>query len=122
MEQVIGLFSSEAEARAAAKALQEAELGPSDIRVIKTWYDELETQFEFLPVSRPTSTISGAVGPRGRVDTSAELGGQGAEFFKRSLERGGALVLVQLSDDSYWERAESILDLQEAVAVAVRAS
>jgi hypothetical protein len=122
MKQIFGLFGNQQEADVAINALQEAELGTHEIRVINEWNDTLEARFDFLPVSHPTSTLSGAVGPRGRVDTTAELGHEGAEFFKRSVERGGVLVQIELADESYGERVESILDAQDAVAVAVEPS
>jgi hypothetical protein len=45
--------------------------------------------------------------------------GDTAAFFKRSLERGGLIIAVDVSSDDYRKRAESILDNQNAVAVSV---
>lgn len=118
MKQIIGLFSNQKGAGEAVRALENADLGESKIRTVNEWEEDMGRRLDVMPVSHPTSGLSGVVGPKEGVDTAAELGDEGAEFFKRSVERGGVLVLVDLSDEAYKNRTESILEKQNAVAVS----
>jgi hypothetical protein len=121
MIKLVSLFSDQKEADEAVKALADADLGNPDIRVLNEWTPELERKFQLLPVSNPASGISGAIGPRSRSGEILDDDDMGdpAEFFKRSVERGGVIVAVDVSNDAYRKRAESILDNQNAVAVSV---
>lgn len=43
---------------------------------------------------------------------------EATRFFQQSLKKGGVIVSVELTDNQYRNRAESILQTQRAVAVA----
>lgn len=121
MIKLISLFSDQEEADKAVDALADADLGDADIQVISEWPGELDKKLQMLPVSNPSAGLSGAVGPRARADEIIDetSSGDAAEFFRRSLQRGGLIVAVDVDNDDYRKRAESILDNQNAVAVSI---
>jgi hypothetical protein len=117
---LLGLFPNQKEADEAVDALAKADLGDLDIRVLSEWTDELTEQLNVMPVSNPSSGLSGIAGPRGRtaddiLDETSK--GEAVKFFKRSLQKGGLVVAVDVSSDRYKKQAESILEKQNAVAV-----
>jgi hypothetical protein len=120
MTKLLGLFSNQKEAETAVNALNEADIGETSIRVLSKWTKELEGPMQIMPVSNPTSGVTGAVGPRSRVDLTKNGGEEGdiAGFFKRSVQKGAVLVSANIQDDAYQERAESIFEKLNAVAVA----
>lgn len=119
MTQIIGLFSNQKEAEEAVEALTEAVLGEHDLRVIEKWEKTLDQPMKVLPISNPTSALSGVVGPRATIDKPmSQSSREAANFFRQSLKKGGVIVSVDLMEDRYRDRAKSVLQKQRAVAVA----
>jgi len=119
MKKLYGLFSNQKEAEAAVNTLNEADIGETRIRVLDQWTNELEGPLQVIPISNTTAGVSGTVGPRARVDLeNPGEAGDIAGYFKRSLQKGAVIVVANLHDDAYKDRAESIFDNLNAVAVA----
>lgn len=120
MSNVYALFANPEEAGDALHAVAESELGDCDVHLLTDWSDAPDADFLLKSVSNPVSEIAGQVGPRARPvpDAKNESAGDVAEFFKKSLEKGGQIVVVALADDSFEDRAVSILEMKNAVAVA----
>ncbi|MFN2172688.1 MAG: hypothetical protein ACK2U0_05800 [Candidatus Promineifilaceae bacterium] len=119
MTKLFALFGNQKEAETAVNALNEAGLGRTSIRVLSQFNNELQGPLQLMPISHPTAGVTGAVGPRSRVDLTEDgLDGDIAGFFKRSLQKGAVLVAATLHDNAYKDRAESIFENLNAVAVA----
>jgi hypothetical protein len=120
MTKFLGLFSNQKEAETAVNALNEADIGDTTISVLSQWTDDMEGPLLVMPISHPTSGVTGAVGPRARAELPDDGGDKDdvAGFFKRSVEKGAVLVAVNIHDEAYKDRAESILEKLNAVAVA----
>ena len=121
---ILGLYNNQMEADEAVEALANADLGDHDIRVLSEWNEDLTKHLEVMPVSNPSSGLSGVVGPRGRsadeiLDETSK--GEAVNFFERSLQKGGLVVAVDVANDNYKKRAESILEKRDAVAVTTEA-
>jgi hypothetical protein len=120
MTKFYGLFSDQKEAETAFNVLNEADLGNTSIRVLNKWTNELEGPLQMLPISHPTASVSGVVGPRGKADLTEDGNDEGdiAGFFERSIQKGAVLVAATIHDNAYKDRAESIFEKLNAVAVA----
>lgn len=112
MTQVIGLFSNQKEAEQAVRALASAKLGDNDIRTIEEWNKANDTGLEVIPAVNPDSGLAGAAGVGTTARPSLDLSDEEAEFFKRSVLKGGVLVVVDLSESAAVSRATSILEEQ----------
>lgn len=119
MRELIALYSTQEEAEKAVEVLAAATLGDHEVRVLSKWHDVKNRTLDIVPVSHPTSGLTGVVGPSANFTAAAPGSGDEANrFFDQALKKGGVLIAVQLGDDEYVDRAKSILGEQQAVAVA----
>lgn len=74
-----------------------------------------------LLISEPVAVILGAIGPCSRFEPEqhGNADSEVAGFFRNSIRRGDLLIIVELADSTFRNRAESIFENQHAVAAAV---
>lgn len=118
MTQLIGLFAGQREADEAMKSLITAGIDGSDIRILEEWPGEPLSQMDVLPGPTPDIGVAGtaptlATEPSHRL----ELDGEAAQFFKRSVEKGGVLVVVETGDKGKVTQAKHILEAQSGQVV-----
>lgn len=114
MPQVIALFENQKKAEAAIDTLTTAKLDEKNIRTIETWEgDTTANQINTpLPAADASTGITGVPLPSAISMPGLELSDEEAQYFKRSVEAGGVLVSVELSDDKELSQAKHALEEQ----------
>lgn len=107
MTKLYGLFTNQKEAEQAVDTMAEAKLDNSAIRTIEEWNAD----------DAPAVIPSVQAGTGGIIDGAtllpdSSMDNDAKQFFKRSLERGGILVIVDPEDHTAFVRAKRILEEQ----------
>lgn len=117
MTTVIGLFADEMKAEEAINALSTADMDDIEFETISRWAEGADTA-----AAAPTlgSDRGAAVVPVvGNMFSSWSLDTEEEEYFRRNVQNGGVLVVVDVDDDDKLPRVRSILEeTGEKVAVS----
>lgn len=113
MTQLIGLVDGQREAGEMMKSLIAAGLDGSDIHIIEEWPDDPGPQVDLRPGPNPDFGVTGTTAAAGPdISRRLELGDEEAQFFKRSVQKGGVLVVVEASDTQAVTLAKRILEAE----------
>lgn len=114
-QQIFGLFSNQEQAEEAVNALVAANLEDSSIQTIDKGSVNAESGPLVIPANHPgAGGFSGAVLPVNIPKNLTGDDGDAEQFFQRSLERGGVLIVVEPSDEEAFTQAKRILEEQGA--------
>jgi hypothetical protein len=114
-QQIFGLFSNQEQAEEAVNELVAANLEDSSIQTMDKTSISPETGPLVVPASQAgAGGFSGAVLPVNFPKNLTGDDGDAEQFFQRSLERGGVLIVVEPPDDEAFTQAKRILEEQGA--------
>lgn len=117
MTKLVGLFKEQEKAEKAINALSAADLDGVDFETIMQWNAEEKKQVEVAPV------LNTGYGPSGipvaaTLLPSWNLDAEEEEYFKRTVQHGGVLVVVDADDEDHVSAVKRILE-ENAEKVAV---
>ena len=117
MTKLIGLFKNQEKAEEAINALSLADLDGVDFETIMQWNVEEEKQVKVAPV------LNTGYGPSGipvaaTLLSSWNLDDEEAEYFKRTVQHGGVLVVVDVDNDKASQVSHILEENAEKVAVS----
>lgn len=120
MSTLYALFTNLEEAGDALAAIAKTQLGECDAKVVSNGSEVSGDGLVLKSVSNPVSEMVGQVGPRARPtpNEKSESSGDTTAFLKKSLDKGGRIVVVALAESAYEDRATSVLEMHNAVAIA----
>jgi len=120
MTKLIGLFADQQKAEKAINALSAADLDDVEFETILHWDKEQEKEAEIAPVSSTVFGSSGYPVAVGRVP-SWNLGSEEEQYFKRTVQNGGVLIVADVDDADQVPQVKHILqENSEKVAVSDR--
>jgi hypothetical protein len=117
MTKLVGLFKDQEKAEDAINALSAADLDDVEFKTIMQWDAEQEKQVKVAPV------LNTGYGPSGipvaaTLASSWNLDDEEAEYFKRTVQHGGVLIVVDVDDEDRVSQVSHILE-ENAEKVAV---
>lgn len=98
MTVLVGLMDNQEEVERAVNALTASQGDDVDIRTIETWPDGGEPVINALPVAEGFNTAA-AVSPLTAVPSLSDLDQEEIDYFRRNVQNGGVLLMVQMDDD-----------------------
>lgn len=108
MSRLVSLFSNQEEAAKAVSALADSSLGEHDVHLIEEW-QENSASVESVPAPVPSSGSAGTSVLGAATVSLSELDDEGG-FLRRSVQKGGILIVVNLSDDADISLAEHLVE------------
>ncbi|MAT98790.1 MAG: hypothetical protein CL608_16730 [Anaerolineaceae bacterium] len=117
MTTLIGLFKDQKTAEAAVDALTAADLDDVEFETILSWDEEQEKEVKVAPAFTGYGS-SGAPVAMSHVP-SWNLDDEEERFFKRTVQHGGVLIVVDVDDEDQVPQVNRILEENsEKVAVS----
>lgn len=107
MTTLIGLFKDQKTAEEAVDALTAADLDDVEFETIIRWDEEQEKEIKVAPAFTGYGS-SGSPVAMGRV-RSWNLDDEEEQFFKRIVQRGGVLIVVDVDDEDQVPQVNRIL-------------
>ena len=109
MTSIVGLFTDEQKAEKAIENLGAAEaLADVEFKTISKWEREAETKVALVAGLGSGTTLAG-VPVAATSAPSWGLDDEETEYFKRTVQRGGVLVVVDVNDDDQVPQVRRIL-------------
>lgn len=107
MTTLIGLFEDQKKAEKAINALSAADLADVEFETILQWDEESAKELQVAPAFAGSGS-SGAAVAVSRVP-SWNLEDEEEQFFKRTVQRGGVLIVVDVDDEDQVPQVNQIL-------------
>ena len=108
MTTLIGLFKDQQKAEEAVNALSAAKFDDVEFETILHWDQEQEQEVEIAPALPTGYGSSGYPVAMGYVP-SWNLADDEEQFFKRTVQRGGVLIVVDVDDEDQVPQVNRIL-------------
>lgn len=109
MTKLIGLFADEMKAEEAINALTTAGMDDVEFETISRGVDVNDTAVAAAP-TLGADRGAAVVPVAGNLFSSWSLDTEEAEYFRRNVQNGGVLVVVDVEDDDKLPRVRSILE------------
>jgi hypothetical protein len=108
MTTLIGLFEDQQKAEKAIRALSAAQLKDVEFETIETWDEGYDTKVEAMPA------LNSGYGPGGIPVSAApapswSLDDQEADYFRRNVQNGGVLIVVEVGHEAQVPQVNHIL-------------
>ncbi len=118
MTKLIGLFADEMKAEEAINALTTAGMDDIEFETISRWAEGNDTAVAAAP-TLGTDRGAAVVPVAGNLFSSWSLDSEEEEYFRRNVQNGGVLVVVDVDDDDKLPRVRTILEeTGEKVAIS----
>jgi hypothetical protein len=112
MTQIVSLFNNQRKAGEAIKALSDAELGETDVRIVEEWGKEIDEGSVSVTAYNPYASAGDQAAVAKIKTWTPDLTDDEQAFFRTAVKEGGVLVIVEMPNDDNVSQVEKILEAQ----------